>query len=232
MAASDPPEVDRPFSEEPLGADPERVVVECCAAGTPAVVSFREGGTGLRAVFTSFRDERVELELIDAPRGDPAEGTVCFVSFLHRGRPVNFAASLRDARTEGERWCVRTAVPGQIVSDGLRSAFRVPGTPGRHRVDLMGDDGISWHAELVNVSLTGLLLRFPGEGPTLMPDQVVEISLNVASESMRVAGVVRRVDPDGVGIFLPDAVSSSTGNPIRTVIAALEREWHARLGQR
>jgi len=232
VAPSDPPEVDRPFYEEPPGADPERVVVECCAAGTPAVVSFREGGDGLRAVFTSFRDERVETELIDAPRGDLTEGTICFVSFLHRGRPVNYTAALRHFRTEGERWCVRMDVPGQIVSDGLRSAFRVPGAPGRHGVDLVGDDGISWQAELVNVSLTGMLLRFPGEGPTLMPDQVVEISVKVASEGVRVAGVVRRVGPDGVGVFLPDAVSSSAGNPIRTVIAALERDWHARLGRR
>jgi hypothetical protein len=221
--------VDRPFSQDPSAADPERVVVECCAAGTPAVVTFRDGGVGLRGVFSSFRNERVELELADVPPGDLDEGTLCFVSFLYRGRPVNFAAPLRSARSEAGRLCVRVGVPAHIVSEGLRSAFRVPSGPGDHGVDLVGDDGITWHATLVNLSLTGMLLRFPGEGPTLMPDQVVEISVKVGSEHVRLAGVVRRVGPDGVGVFFPDAVSSSPENPIRRAVAALERDWHARL---
>jgi len=221
--------VDRPYPEEPPGADPERIVVECCAAGAPAVVTFRGNGAAVRAVFSSFRNERVELELTDEPRGELPEGSVCFVSFVHRGRPVNFTAPLRDARRERGRLCVRVAVPSQIVSEGLRSAFRVPGGPGDHGVDLVGDDGITWPAELVNVSLTGMLLRFAGEGPRLMPDQVVEISVKVADEAVRLAGVVRRVDPDGVGVFFPDAVSGSEENPLRRVVAAVERDWHARL---
>lgn len=221
--------MDRPFLQETPGADPERVVVECCAAGTPAVITFRDGGVGLRARFSSFRDERVELELVDDPLGDVEEGTLCFVSFLYRGRPVNFTAPLRNAGNDLGRPSVLLGVPGHIVSEGLRSAFRVPSGPGDHGVDLVGDDGISWHATLVNLSLTGMLLRFRGDGPTLMPDQVVEISVKVAADQVRLAGVVRRVGPDGVGIFFPDAVSSSPENPIRAVVAALERDWHARL---
>lgn len=221
--------MDRAFSEEPPGADPERVVVECCAAATPAVVSFRNGASGLRAVFASFRNERVELELTDEPRGDLATGTPCFVSFLHRGRPVNFTAPLRESLREGGRPCIHVGVPGAITSEGLRSAFRVPGGPGDHGVDLVGDDGVTWHAELVNVSLTGMLLAFPREGPTLMVDQVVEVAVKVAAEPVRLAGVVRRIDPDGVGIFFPDAVSGPSENPLRGVIAALERDWRARV---
>jgi len=51
----------------------------------------------------------------------------------------------------------------------------------------------------------------------------------VAEEHVRLAGVVRRVTPDEVGIFFPDAVSDSPENPIRCVVAALERDWHSRL---
>jgi hypothetical protein len=220
--------VDRLDSQDPPGADPERVVVECCAAGTPAVVTVRGAGAGVRAVFASFRDERVELELTDPPHGELAAGMVCFVSFLHRGRPVNFTATLRDLRRDADRLSVCVGVPGRIASDGLRSAFRVPAAPGDHGVDVVGDDGITWHAELVNVSLTGMLLRFPGEGPTLMPDQVLEISVKAAEEHVRLAGVVRRVGPDGVGVFFPDAVASAE-NPIRRLVAVLERDWHAHL---
>jgi hypothetical protein len=115
------------------------------------------------------------------------------------------------------------------VSEGLRSAFRIPGGPGNHAVDLVGDDGITWHAELVNLSLTGMLLRFEIEGPTLMPDQVVELAVKVADENVRLAGVVRRVESLDVGIFFPDAVSDAPENPIRCAVAALERDWHARL---
>jgi len=205
------------------------VVVECCAAAAPAVVSFRHGGAGLRAVFASFRGERIELELTDEPRGELPVGTPCFVSFVHRGRPVNFTAALRDAESEGGRSWIRVAVPARIVSEGLRSAFRIPGSPGDHGVDLVGEDGVTWHAELVNVSLTGMLVLFPGEGPTLMVDQVVEVSVKVAAEPVLLAGVVRRIDPDGVGIFFPEAVSGPAENPLRGVIAALERDWRARL---
>ncbi|MBW2315359.1 MAG: PilZ domain-containing protein [Deltaproteobacteria bacterium] len=220
-----------PLSDQGLpGTDPERVVVECCAAGTPAVVTFREsGGNGLRAVFTAFRNERVEFEMTDDPPREPADGTVCHVSFLHRGRPVTFTAPLRSAEVDRGRMRVQVGLPGQISSEGLRSAFRLPGGSGPNDVDLVADDGITWPAELVNLSLTGMLLRFAGDAPTLMPDQVVELSVKVAEEHVRLAGVVRRVTPDEVGIFFPDAVSDSPENPIRCVVAALERDWHSRL---
>jgi len=216
-------------AQDAPGGDPERVVVECCAAGTPAVVTLRGGPAGLRAVFSSFRSERLELEMTDPPAGPFSKGTVCHVSFLHRGRPVNFTASLRDAREEDGRVSIRMSVPGAIMSEGLRSAFRIPGGPGNRAVDLVGDDGITWPAELVNLSLTGMFLRFAADGPTLMPDQVVELSVQVADQHVRLAAVVRRVEPDGVGLFFPDAVSDSPENPIRCAVAALERDWHSRL---
>jgi len=211
------------------GADPERVVVESCAARTPAVVTLRNAGVGLRAVFSGFRDERVELEMTDDPPADLAAGSVCHVSFLHRGRPVNFTAPLRDQERYGERSFVRVGVPHQIVGEGLRSAFRIPSGAGHHPVDLVADDGVTWSATLVNLSLTGMLLRFDGDGPTLMPDQVVELTVKVAEEQVRLAAVVRRVEGRDVGVFFPDAVSDSPENPIRRAVAALERDWHARI---
>jgi hypothetical protein len=216
--------------QDRLVADPERVVVECCAARTPAVVTFVEVGPGLRAVFVSFRNERIELELIDPGLEAPAAGGICHVSFVHRGQPVTFTSTVRDGAADGDRLRVGVGVPGHIVADGLRSAFRIPGAPGTHQVDVVGDDGVAWQAELVNLSLTGMLVSFAGEGPTLLPDQVVEISVKVDDEHVRLAGVVRRVDDDGVGIFFPDAVSSDAPeNPIRRAVAALERDWHARM---
>jgi len=215
---------------ESAQSDPERVVVECCAAGTPAVVTLHDASeTALRAVFASFRYERVELELNDALPITPDEGAICYVSFLYRGRPMNFTASVREVIADGGINRLAMDVPGQIVSEGLRSAFRIPGDPGIHSVAVVGDDGVAWHAELVNLSLTGMLVRFEGEGPLLLPDQVVELSVDVGAEKVRLAGVVRRVDRDGVGIFFPDAVSEHAENPIRRAVAALEREWHSRV---
>ena len=204
-------------------------MVECCAAGTPAVVTFRGADSGLRAAFSSFRRERLELEMTDRPAALLPEGTVCHVSFLHRGRAVNFTAPLRSQREDGGRVCISMGVPGAVTGEGLRSAFRIPGGPGNRSVDLVGDDGVAWPAELVNLSLTGMFLRFEADGPTLLPDQVVELSVQVADEYVRLSAVVRRVEADGVGLFFPDAVSDSPENPIRCAVAALERDWHSRL---
>jgi len=224
-----PPGVEPARARDEPGADPERVVVECCAAGTPAVVTFLGAEAGLRAAFSSFRQERLELEMTDRTAALLPEGTVYHVSFLHRGRPVNFTAPLRGQREDDGRVCIRMNVPGAITSEGLRSSFRIPGGPGNRAVDLVGDDGIAWPAELVNLSLTGMFLRFEADGPTLLPDQVVELSVQVADEHVRLSGVVRRVGPDGVGLFFPDAVSEAPENPIRCAVAALERDWHSRL---
>ena len=218
-----------PLEPTAPSADPERVVVECCAAGTPAVVTFHDQSSGLRAAFASFRNERIELEMTDDPAAGSEESAVCHVSFLYRGRPVVFTAPLRQIRRDGPRAVVTVGLPGSIQTDGVRSAFRVPGGEPPPEVELVADDGVAWKAGLVNVSLTGMLLRLPCDGPTLMPDQVVEVSIRLNEDFVRLAGVVRRVEQDCVGVFFPDAVSDAPENPARRVVAALERRWHAHL---
>jgi hypothetical protein len=193
------------------------------------VITFPDLGPGQRSVFVSFRNEQVEFELTDRGPRIPETGGICHVSFLHRGRPLTFTSAVRDGADDGGRLHVVVGLPGHIVADGLRGAFRIPGAPGVHQVDVVGDDGVAWQADLVNLSLTGMLVSFVGEGPTLLPDQVVEISVKVVDEHVRLAGVVRRVDGDGVGIFFPDAVSDAPENPVRRAVAALERDWHARI---
>jgi len=214
-----------PLDRAAVGADPERVVAECCAAGAPAVVTFREGDSGLRALFSSFRNGRVGLEMTDEPSGVLREGAVCHVAFRHRGRPVVFTAPVRSSERGGGRLLVLLGVPARISSEGVRSAFRVPVGEPPLAVELVGDDAVTWSAELVNASLTGMFLRFPGDGPTLMPDQVVEIAVRIETERIRLAGVVRRVEDGGVGVFFPDAVAEPE-NPMRRVVAVLEHRWH------
>jgi hypothetical protein len=219
-----------PLRHETPGADPERVIVECCAGGAPAVVTLRDAGPSLRAAFTAFRNEQIELELTDAPAPLVPVGAICHVSFLYRERPVTFTSPVRKARPDGERLRVWLAMPSQLSSDGTRGAFRVPATPDpAPRVEVTGDDGTRWQAQLVNLSLTGMFLRFPEALPTLMPDQVLELSVRIGEEHVRLAGVVRRVEAGGAALFFPDAVAGGSENRVRRLLAALERDWHARI---
>jgi c-di-GMP-binding flagellar brake protein YcgR len=216
--------------EEDPGADPERIVVECCAAGTPAVVTLCEGGPSLRAAFSAFRDERVELELMDGGPDHVPEDTLCHVSFLYRGRPIFFTAPVRSTDRHGDHLLLWLERPRRIATESSRAAFRIPARrESGPSLEVMGDDGVLRRAILVNLSLTGMFLRFAGERPVLLPDQVVEISLGIDGGPIRLAGVVRRVEDAGVAFFFPDAVSEAPENPIRRVMAMLEREWRARL---
>lgn len=220
-----------PLRKESPGADPERVVAECCAAHAPAVVTLlRQSGPGLRAASTAFRNQRIELELTDVPAPEIAVAASCHVSFLHREEPVTFTAAVCEARRDGAHLRIWLAMPTQISSDAARGAFRVPAAiDPAPRVEVTGDDGTLWKAELVNVSLTGLLLRFPDGRPTLLPDQVCELAVCIGDDRVRLAGVVRRVEAEGVAFLFPDAVVTDAEDPARCVVAALERDWHARI---
>jgi len=205
-------------------------VAECCEDRSPAVVTpLRPAGPGLRAAFFRFRTERVELELTDLPAPTIGEGTLCHVSFLHREEPVIFTAPLRERRLDGEHLRIRLAMPEQLSSEAERVAFRIPAGNDPVTVDLKGDDGAAWQAELVNVSLSGTLLYFPAGRPMLMPDQVVELAVRVAEEPVRLAAVVRRLEDERVAFFFPDASASDSATPIRRIVAALERDWHSQI---
>jgi hypothetical protein len=215
--------------QAPPGADPERIIVECCAAGAPAVVKLRDGDPGLRAAFAAFRNDEIELELLDDAAEPIADGAVCHVSFLYRGRPVFFTATVLRTGQVGRHALLWVGQPAGITTESARAAFRIPGGETAPSVEVLGDDGVARPAALLNLSLTGMYLRFPDARPTLMPDQVVEIVLHVEAEPLRLAGVVRRVEGAAVAFFFPDAVSESAQNPVRRVMALLEREWHARM---
>lgn len=211
-------------------ADPERIVVECCAAGTPAVVTLCEGGPGLRAAFTAFRDERVELELVDPSPDGFSIGAVCHVSFLYRGRPIFFTAPVRETGSDRAHALVWLAAPTRVTSESVRSAFRIPaGSEITPTVEVHCDDGPPSPATVVNISLTGVFLRFQAPPPPLLPEQIVELAITVEDEVVRLAGVVRRVEASGAAFFFPDAVSDAPENPIRRAVAALERDWHSLL---
>jgi len=212
-------------------SDPERIVAECCAAGAPAVVTFRDGRPGLRAAFSGVRGQRIELAMTDGPPGPLGDGAVCHVSFLYRDQPMTFTARALAAERDGDRVLLRLAVPARITSEGARGAFRIPSGPGGAVVlEVCGDDGVAWPARLANVSLSGMYVRFEGERPTLLPDQVVELSLAANGDRARLAGVVRRVEEDGVAFFFSDAVGGDPGtSTVHRIVGALERDWHSRI---
>lgn len=204
-------------------------MADCCEERSPAVVTpLRPAGPGLRAAFFRFRTERVELELTDLPAPMIGEGTLCHVSFLHREEPMTFTAALRERRLDGEHLRIRLAMPERLSGEASRVAFRIPAGNDPTAVDVKGDDGSVWPAELVNISLSGTLLSFPAGRPLLMPDQVVELAVPIAGEPVRLAAVVRRLEEERVAFHFPDA-SAGSATPVRRIVAALEREWHSRI---
>lgn len=219
----------RALRDETPVVDPERMVVECCAAGAPAVVTLHDAGQSVRAAFTAFRNERVELELMDEACDGTPPGGSCHVSFLYRGRPMFFVSVIEHVGPESGTRIVRLHRPDRVTGESVRAAFRIPAGAKPPAVEVVGDDGAPSAAALVNLSLTGMLVRFTKAPPLLWPDQVVELVVHVDDEPIRLAGVVRRSDETEAAFFFPDAVSEAPENPIRRAVAALERDWHARL---
>ncbi|NNL67306.1 MAG: PilZ domain-containing protein [Myxococcales bacterium] len=212
------------------GGDPERILVECCAAGTPAVVTLDDGQESLRASFAAFRRRRIELEVMDVPPDAVAGRERCYVSFLYRGRPIHFSAPIHATDRNGGHALVWIEMPEHVSGDASRGAFRIPaGGPIAPTVELVDDTGTPRKATLVNLSLSGILLRFCGEAPPLLPDQSIELSVRVVGEHARLVGVVRRIEGDAAALSFPDAFAEGPENPIRRAVAALERDWHAQL---
>lgn len=218
-----------PRIDLPVG-DPERIVVECCAGGTPAVVTLDDGEESLRASFAAFRRHRIELEVMDTPPEAVVGRQRLYVSFLYRGRPIHFSAPIRSHDRNGDHALIWIDMPERMSTDASRGAFRIPaGGPIAPTVELIDGEGVPQKATLVNLSLSGILLRFCGEAPPLLPDQSIELTVRVAGEHAQLAGVVRRIEGDAAALSFPDAFSDGPENPIRRAVAALERDWHAQL---
>ncbi len=211
-----------------LVADPERIVVESCAAGTPAVVTLRERSGGVRGCFSAFRRGEIEIELAD-PAPELPEGAACHVAFLRRGQAVFFEAPLLRLEENSGRSFLWLPLPECITEEFARGAFRVPADDEAADVTIVLDDGSPAAARLANLSLTGALVEFTEAMPALFPEQVLELHLPIDGNPVRLAAVVRRLDATSAAFSFPDAVSDGLENPVRRAVAALERSWHARL---
>ncbi len=210
--------------------DPEHIVAECCAAGTPAVAAFRARRLVVRAAFAGCGGGRVDLRLAESPADPPKVDETCHVTFQYHDRSLIFAGGVVDYEPNATPPVLSLAAPESVTSEGTRAAFRVPaGHDDAPEVDVLGDDGVPWHASLVNLSLTGMYLRCPVDHPPLMPDQTLELTIRMGEAQERVAGVVCRVEHDGVAVSFPDPASRDAESPVRHVLGALERDWHARL---
>jgi hypothetical protein len=113
-----------------------------------------------------------------------------------------------------------------------RRSFRVPVKDASGLLVELEKDGRRIPVRARDISVTGICIEnnFAEEGEIKMDDDVV-IQLEFEGHVDTVAGIVRRLEYETVGILFPDSLRGETIEPpdeIRQLVMQLQRRWIAR----
>ncbi len=231
---SEPKRKSAPKPVPPLapGDEIERVLRESCSQRVPATLLLRESGQLLHAHFESVTDHFVTLRL-DAAQAAPPIHTLSLlcVSFNQGRQAIVFLSPVRHSDCDGdEGGRLVLGLPTQMIAEDVRSAFRVPVLRGSGlQVRARAQGGHVFQGHAVNVSLSGMLLRFDDGVPdTLRTHMELEVELAFGDSEITLAGAVRRRDDLQVGIQFPGAMRGGRLEPseaLQELVKSLERYW-------
>lgn len=221
------------------GPDPAAILSESCTFHAPAVVMDLSSPQRLEGRFASLQDREVVIDVVASSgemRIQPL--SACCVSFPHRGRAMVFLTRVRrieqGATAERPRQ-LGLRLPAQIVSEDLRSAYRVNNTRGSGlEMTLHDRRGHSWTPQIANLSMSGCLIEFlEGDGPgadwSFGSD--VGVDLAMGSRSISLCGVVRRREGTRWGLTFREALRGGDVDPpdaLSGIVRELERRWSER----
>lgn len=184
------------------------VLQSCCDVEAPVLIISPILASMGHGRFKSFSQTTVSFMLLDEVLFRPL--SMCCVSFAIEQRAHIFMSTIRRC-SSGTLELYR---PNHITAAELRGTFRVP-VSGKDWVKAEVEDRSrrSAYAEVVDISLNGICLEFPGSGDAPSVDDVLFVNLVVDGESARLKGVVRNVRGNQCGVFFPECMRGNQVDP-------------------
>ncbi len=214
-----------------------RILRTCRDAGVWLEAMRKETGQVRLGRIEHVAPEAVTLELQPAP---PAVTyptlSLCIVTANHEGRTLLFLSPVwgfHPARAPGLADRLVLGLPEQAINEDVRSAFRVP-VRSQSGLDarLVLEDASAWPIEPVNVSVSGMLFRFPrSEHPELAVGNTVLVRVQLDDEPLEIRGEVRRAGGGRYGVFFPESLKAGEVDPpeaLRRLVRRLELDWLSR----
>ena len=160
-------------------------------------------------------------------------GSSCWVSFTYRGDSGALFATVAGYRPEQSPAPeLELKLCSSIVSAEARMAYRVkvlPDSPLTVRVTT--SDGRTWDAGAVDMSVTGMLIKFGTEGdaaPILRIGTTIGIALSLHPNMVSLKAEVRRRVGSSYGVFFHDVADEKGLLPppaLQWIVSELERQW-------
>ncbi len=159
----------------------------------------------------------------------------CCVVFSQQNQSKVFLATVKDCiKPEASaRPLVVLSRVSDIATGESRAAWRVPlRRDNELSVRVVDEDKRVWHPEAVDISLTGILIRFHKDDvPDLDVGAWVALELRLNQHEVKLPADIRRRDGRLYGLFFPYDLHGgeiTSSNTLRQVVNELERQWLGR----
>ncbi len=156
----------------------------------------------------------------------------CCVVFSQQNQSKVFLATVKDCiKPEAStRPLVVLSRVSDIATGESRAAWRVPlRRDSKLSVRVVDEDKRVWRPEAVDISLTGMLIKFPRDkDPDLDVGAWVGLELKLNKHEVKLPADVRRRDGQTYGLFFPYDLHGgeiTTSETLRRVVNELERQW-------
>jgi hypothetical protein len=172
----------------------------------------------------------ITLGLFQRPHGVefcPLSQCVCL--FQNAGRHCVFLATTKSFNTKCSPEILVIHRPAQVAYESRR-AFRVPVFREEGlQVEIAGGEGENWKVEVVDISLTGALVEFPGEDvPELVTGRQLRVELRFEDLIVELRAEVRRRYGKRYGLFFTDVLEGENLEPpdeLAKLLRRLEELW-------
>ena len=216
-----------------------RLLNDCCLERTLASILWPERGVLCCGVFSEFSGDRVTFEIVSKYCSPFRAEASCCVAFNAQDRLHLFlgcVAKWHEVSRSGSCPKLALAIRSEIVAAERRRGLRVPVLKDSDlHVEVRTDDGQTWPAKAINLSVTGVLVEFPaGRGPELALGETVRVGLTLDNSTIELAAAVKHRGHGPVGLFFHDTVVRETLRPppaLATMVQSLERQWLTRVGK-
>ncbi len=205
---------------------------QCARLNTARIIT-SDFGLICQARFSALSAESILFELLDPPEIAYFRPlSMCVVSFNSGSRHCIFLSSVIHFKPDEELQIgqLLLRMPSDIIAAESRIAFRVPlGSDTELRVRVVDENGKTWNPKPLDISMTGILMKFPAEDvPEFHIDDRLQMELRMNDHVEQLEGFVRRCKGRGYGLIFPEVLRGAEFNPpvaLRSIVNALERTW-------
>lgn len=214
------------------------ILRECCQHKLPATILVNHADTAMHGRFAAISDQAVTFDLFFTEELSLLPLILCCVTFWTANRSCVFLAPIQDYReSDSQTPQLIVKLPSQGVQAEARSVFRIPvWRESGLMVHLWASEEKVWKAEAVNISLAGILVKFPEEDtPDLPIGSQLRVELQLDNHFVRLAALVRRRSRQHYGLFFPECLYEGrieSPAELQTVVSLLDQTWIRRINPR